>query len=188
MGTNPTRRGGSHTRWAGVSAAVIALAVIASACGGGGGKSEATNAVLARALAEVNQGNFDSAKKDFQQVLKKDSGNKYAHYNLGYIAQTQGTRADAEKEYRLAIATDPKFVPALYNLAIAVTADGDLQGAIALYRQSIKANDKDANSHFNLGLLLRQTGKPTEGNSQVRRAVQLSPALRQSAEAQHIPL
>ena len=129
----------------------------------------------------------DCSKTDFQKVLDKDPQNKYAHYNLGYIAQKQGNRGDAEKEYRIALASDPAFVPALYNLAIAVTADGDTQAAIGFYREAIKADKNDANSHFNLGLLLRQTGKTAQGNSQVQFAVRLNPSLKASADAQGVP-
>jgi Tfp pilus assembly protein PilF len=165
-----------------------ALALGLGACGSSGSSNENVATTLGRAISETQTGNFDAATKDFEKVLKKDPQNKYAHYNLGYIAQTQGNRANAETEYRLALAADPKFQQALYNLAIAVTADGDKQAAIGLYRQAIAVANDDASSHFNLGLLLRQTGKTKEGNSEVQLAVRLNPGLAESAKAQGVPL
>ena len=115
------------------------------------------------------------------QSARRDD--KYAYYNLGFIAQTRGNKSDAESQYKLALAIDPKYDPALYNLAILRTAAGDTQGAVTLYQQAIAANAKDANAHFNLGLLLRQTGHTAAGNTQIQDAVQLQPALRAQAQA-----
>jgi Tfp pilus assembly protein PilF len=183
-------RTATRGKWLAAPSAVVVSAMTLAGCGlfGSSSKSASPAATLQKAIKETNEGNFDDAKKDFQKVLDKDPQNKYAHYDLGYIAQTQGSRADAEKEYRLALASDPAFARALYNLAILVTADGDTQGAITLYRKAVTADEKDARSHFNLGLLLRKTGKQAEGNSQIQIAVQLDPSLAASARAQGVPL
>ena len=143
--------------------------------------------LLGKALGEIQAGNLDQAKSDLEQAAALDPQNKYAFYNLGYIAQTQGDKGDAEKQYKLAIAIDPKFDSALYNLAIIRVGDNDITGAIALYRQAVAANPSDANAHFNLGLLLRQTGNTAEGNAQVQTAVQLVAVLKEAASAQGVP-
>src|SRR5579862_9373963 len=189
MRTISTRRTSSLITRAGLPAAAIAIVLSMADCGSSSSSSGTPAATLQKALAELNAGNFNDAKKDFQAVLDKDPQNKsglakYAHYNLGYIAQTQGSRADAETEYRLALTEDPKFGSALYNLAIAVTADGDATSAISLYRRAIASNNQDANSHFNLGLLLRQSGNKAAGNAQIQEAVRLNPTLAASARAQ----
>ena len=62
-------------------------------------------------------------------MLKLDPTNKYAFYNLGYIAQTQGDKGGAETQYNKTLAIDAKYDPALYNLAILKTAAGDNDGA-----------------------------------------------------------
>jgi Tfp pilus assembly protein PilF len=171
-------------------AAALALTLGVGACGGGGSGQKLTavqvTAAVSAALAELRRGELDKAKEGFEKVLDSDGGNKFAHYNLGYIAQTQGDSGEAEQQYRAAIETDPRFVPALYNLAIVVTPN-DTGEAIALYRRAIKSDKNDANSHFNLGLLLRQQGKTAEGNSQIQQAVALNPALADQAAAQGVP-
>ena len=187
MATASTGRISSHLRCVAVVCAA-ALAFGFGACGSSGSSSGNAATTLQKGIDEANAGNFDAAKKDFQKVLDEDPQNKYAYYNLGYIAQTEGDRAEAEKQYRLSIASDPAYGPALYNLGIEVAADGDKQGAIDLYRRAIAANALDAGAHFNLGLLLRETGKKVEGNSEVQTAVRLNPNLAASAKAQHIPI
>jgi Tfp pilus assembly protein PilF len=193
MATTSTGRSWRRVRIVAPAATAVVLTIGVGACGSGGDSganltTAQVTTLIGKALSELKAGRIDDAKKDFEKVLRSDATNKFAHYNLGYIAQTTGDRGETERQYRAALATDPKFGPALYNLAVAVTADGDTGEAISLYRQAITADKKDANSHFNLGLLLRQQGKTAEGNTQVRFAVQLNPALAPQATAQGVPL
>jgi Tfp pilus assembly protein PilF len=152
------------------------------------GAANSATALLNKALSEMNSGDLSKAKIDLVQVSKLSPQNKYAYYNLGYIAQTQGSKAEAEAQYKLALAIDAKYDPALYNLAILRVGSHDANGAIVLYRQAIASNPKDASAHFNLGLLLRQTGHTPEGNTEVQAAVKLTPSLKAQAQAQGVPI
>jgi len=143
--------------------------------------------LLAKALREMSSQQTDQAQTDFEEVLRLDPQNKYAYYNLGYIAQIGGHDTDAETQYRHSLAIDPKFEPALYSLAILRANAGATEEAIGLYRQAIAVKAKDANAHFNLGLLLRHTGKTDEGNAEIALAVQLDPSLASKAAAQGVP-
>ena len=185
----------SIPRRTGVAVAGVALALTLGACSSSSkpGASATTNpkttaGLLQKALQEQVAGNLTQAEQDFLQVISQDAKNKFAHYDLGLIYQTQGKNADAESEYRLALTIDPKFEPPLYNLAIVRTLAKDDTGAIDLYRRAIASNAKDANAHFNLGLLLRKTGKTSEGNSQVQIAVNLDSSLRPKAISEGVPL
>jgi len=154
----------------------------------GTGATSSSSALVRKALAEVSTKDYAQAKTDLQQVIKIDPQNKFAYYNLGYIAQTQGDEAGAEGQYKLALAIDAKFEPALYNLAILRTKAKDANGAIVLYRQAVAADSKDASAHFNLGLLLRQTGHTSEGNNEVQAAVAITPSLKAQAQQQGVPV
>ena len=194
MSTSAAPRTASLPSKALVTLIVGAFALAACGSNSYGSKAAPSTALpnaqtlLAKALREMSSQQTDQAQSDFEAVLRLDPKNKYAYYNLGYIAQQEGDRAEAEKEYRLSIASDPAYGPALYNLAIEVTAAGDKQGAIELYRKAIAADALDSGAHFNLGLLLRETGKKVEGNSEVQTAVRLDPNLAASAKAQGIPI
>jgi Tfp pilus assembly protein PilF len=185
----------SIPRRTGVAVVAVALALTLGACSSSSkpGASGTTNpkttaGLLQKALQEQVAGNLTQAEQDFLQVINQDAKNKFAHYDLGLIYQTQGKNADAETQYRSALTTDPKFEPPLYNLAILRTLAKDNTGAIDLYRRAIASNSKDANAHFNLGLLLRKTGKTSEGNSQVQIAVNLDSSLRPKAVREGVPL
>jgi len=205
MRVNRSERGSTRTRLA-IGAAVIlvvAITVAAIVAAQSGSDSKATSttttsapttgkkaaaALLDQGLKALNSGNLGTAKSLFAQVIKADSQNKYGYYNLGLVYQTEGKNQSANLQYHVALTIDPTYEPALYNLAILRTAAGDTAGAIGLYQQAIAANPNDPNPHFNVGLLLRKTGKVSEGNLEVQAAVKLKPSLATVATAQGIPL
>jgi Tfp pilus assembly protein PilF len=168
---------------------VLAAGLALGACGGSNETSTKKQGELLNAglQAEV-QGDYATAKKNFEELLKADSTNKYAHYNLGYIAQTQdrdGT--EAAKQYEAALKTDPEYGPALYNLAIIKTANGDDAGAILLYQRAGTANPTDANTQLNLGLLLYKTGDTAGADAAFRKAIALNPAIASRIPADQQP-
>ncbi len=158
----------------------VALSVAVAGCGG---KSEAEQAsdALDRGLKAHAAGQIDEAAADYREVLTHDPQNKFAFYNLGLIDQTAGRADAAEKNYRLALSADPNYEPALFNLAILRTSAGSTQEAIDLYRRATAADANEAGAHLNLGLLLRATGQQTEGDAEVKRAVELNPKLQPNA-------
>src|SRR3954464_4909399 len=141
------------------AAGALALTVLggASACGGSDNKSaDEAPATLNTALQAHARGQYAAAIDDYNKVLKQDSSNKFAWYNLGAIAQVQNRPDEARNDYNKTLAIDPNYEPALFNLAIVTTASGDTKGATALYRRAVAANPSDASAHYNLGLLLRK--------------------------------
>ena len=159
------------------------------ACGGGGGdsKQDATKLLNAGLQAEV-QGDYKTAQAKFEDLLKVDSTNKFANYNLGYIAQTvDKDNSTAAKYYAAAIKADPQYGPALYNLAIIETANGDEAKAIDLYKRAITADPTDANANLNLGFLLYKTGDKAGADAAFRKAIALNPALKQRIPADQQP-
>ena len=90
--------------------------------------------------------------------------------------QAAGRTANAEKNYRAALATEPNLGAALFNLAIIRTAAAPAEG-IELYRHLIAAEPNNAPAHLNLGFLLKQVGRTTAGDTELRLAVTLDPAL-----------
>jgi len=137
--------------------------------------------------AEV-AGNYDLAEAKFRQLLKINPRHKFAHYNLGYIAQTQDRdSAEATKQYKAALKTDPEYGPALYNLAILKTTNGDDAGAIVLYKRAAAANPSDENTQLNLGLLLYKTGDKAGADEAFRKAISLNPVMRWRIPSDQLP-
>jgi tetratricopeptide (TPR) repeat protein len=163
--------------WRAVAALSLVAVLSLAGCSFGKSASSKANDTLAQGLAAHQAGKLTLAAKAYNDVLKVDSRNKFAYYNLGLIYQTQGNSAGAESNYRLALSVDPNFGPALFNLAIVRKALGDLNGAIALYQQDIRADPKNAGAHLNLGLALQEDGQRVSGAAEIAKAIQLDPKL-----------
>ncbi|MCG5456810.1 hypothetical protein PSH03_001714 [Micromonospora sp. PSH03] len=78
--------------------------------------AETTPADLLKLGLEQGQaGNFDAAKATFEKLLDAEADNKFAWFNLGYIAQSRNQADEAISNYDKALAADANYKPALYN-------------------------------------------------------------------------
>jgi Flp pilus assembly protein TadD len=158
---------------------------VLSACTGGGAGTGPTPAVSSSAdvktllnlgIQQAGAGQNDTARATFQQVLALDPQNKYAWFNLGYLAQQANAPTEAVTDYDKALATDPNYTPAMYNKAIVLEAT-DVPGAIALYRKILTINPKASTTHVRLGILLDRTGDKSGAQAEFSSAVALDPQL-----------
>ena len=141
-------------------------------------------ATLQDALRAHADGDLEAAETLYRQVLAGAPENKYAHYNLGVIAQTREDVEHAVAEYEAALETDPDFVPALFNLATVRTAQGDDREATHLYKHLIEIDPENAPAHLNLGFLLVDRGRAERGQRELDEAVRLDPSLAERLDAQ----
>ena len=171
------------TRLAGALAAVL-LTLTLAACGGGDGKKDAAatthtaaaNTLVQQGLRQLDDGDTTGAKATFTKVLTVDPANKYAHFNLGVIAQQAGDDKTAMGEYDKALKTDDAFSSALYNKAI-LTEHTDLEAAVALYKRAVKADPKMAAAYMRLGFALVHLGQKDEGARYLGKGVTLDPSM-----------
>jgi tetratricopeptide (TPR) repeat protein len=166
-----------------VIAVGAALAVLLGGC-----SREGADDPLTRALTAHAEGDVEEAAGLYEDILEDDPNNKFAHYNLGLIAQSQGRTDEAIAAYERAIKIDPKFVAPLFNLAV-IHTESRPDEAIELYRRVIASEPDHAGAHLNLGFLLKDTGKNDEGEAELDKAVELDPSLeaRRSAPADDEP-
>ena len=99
----------------------------------------AGDALVKKGLEQLAAGDTAGAQATFEKVLTIDADNKYAHFNLGVIAQQAGDDETAMTDYDAAIAADDAFAPALYNKAI-LTEPTDLDAAVVHYRRTVAAD------------------------------------------------
>ena len=157
--------------------ACVAAAVALTACSGSSsGKKATPSTLLAAGLAAQQKGDLVGAHALFEQVLRKQPGNVFAHYNLGVIAQQQNDTATALQQYGEALAGNPNYVPALFNEAtIFGTSNPTL--AIATYRQIIKLQAQAPTAYLNLGLLEEQAGQHKQAANDLLVALHQDPTL-----------
>lgn len=124
------------------------------------------------------KGQFAQAETLYFRALDKDPRNKFAHFNLGILAQQKNRTEEAMYYYNRSLAADPDFLPALYNKASLQEAWGRTDDAVATYRYLLKSSPSHAPSHFNLGILLySKLGDQQQGRREIGEALKLNPAL-----------
>jgi tetratricopeptide (TPR) repeat protein len=133
-------------------------------------------ALINNGIVAAGKGQFDQAKADFEQALKVDPKNKFAWFNLGFLAEAHKDTAGAVKAYDKALESDPLYTPALYNKAIIVEAS-NADAAIVLYRRILDVDDKAATTLVRLGLLMDKKGDKDQARSAFGRAVKVDPTL-----------
>ena len=132
--------------------------------------------LVAQGLKAELSGDLAAAKNDYEEAIRLDGNNLFAHYDLGTVDDRQGAKTDAVREYQTALTIDPNFTQALFNLAID-TASSDPQGAEALYRKALSLQPDWATAWLNLGFVLQSEGKAAEAKADWAKAVSLDASL-----------
>jgi Tfp pilus assembly protein PilF len=121
-------------------------------------------------------GDLALALKDYAGATGADPADAYAYYDLGVVYQQKNDSANAVAEYNKALLADPTYQPAMYNFATVETSTNPTL-AIFEYNQLLRLNPHDANASFNLGLLLIAQNQSAAGLADLKKAIQISPAL-----------
>lgn len=159
-----------------VAVVLVVVSLVAKTCAG---SSDTAAELVNKGLAAQRANDNVKARDLYRKAAKKDPRNKFAHYNLGLIAQTVDNDAlTAETEYDAALAIDNGFAPALFNLGILRANAKRTAEAIDLYRRAVASDDTFAAAHFNLGLLLReQDPSSEEATNEINRGIELDASL-----------
>jgi Tfp pilus assembly protein PilF len=136
----------------------------------------AATSLVQQGLQQLKGGDTAGAQASFEKVLTVDPDNKYAHFNLGVIAQQGGDDETAMTDYDAALESDDAFAPALYNKAI-LTEHSDLQAAVDLYKRTVAADPKMAAAYMRLGFALVHLGRKDEGAGYLGKGVSLDPSM-----------
>ena len=96
-------------------------------------------ALLVRAYAHADAGDFTAAIAEANAALKIDPLLAPARYILGIIYQRQGDQVDALNEFKRTIYIDPEFVLAHFNAANIYRTRGALDDACRSYENTLRA-------------------------------------------------
>ncbi|RAO58659.1 hypothetical protein LUPAC06_02248 [Micromonospora saelicesensis] len=147
--------------------------------------TETTPADLLKLGVEQGQaGNFDAAKATFEKLLDAEADNKFAWFNLGYIAQSRNQADEAISNYDKALAADANYKPALYNKAIALEGKAPTT-AIDIYRKVVSIDDKSSTAYLRLGMLLSQSGEDAAARDAFKTAIRLDKGLTSAVPAKY---
>ncbi|MGB5589539.1 MAG: tetratricopeptide repeat protein [Gammaproteobacteria bacterium] len=123
------------------------------------------------------EGDLESAKAQYLDVLKREPGHADALHCLGNIDARQGQLEDAERLIRRAIQLDPLKATFINSLGNLLKARGRLDDAAAMYRQTIQLEPEFAMAHSNLGETLLRQGNPEDAIPLFAKALEINPNL-----------
>jgi tetratricopeptide (TPR) repeat protein len=109
-----------------------------------------------------------------------EPGNAAAWDTLGRYQQLDFINSDpaqALESYKHAVRDDPRSAPFHMNLAAAYEADGDIPHAREQFEKAREVYPLSAEVAWNYGNFLLRQDQPSEGYSQIQRAVQIDPSL-----------
>ncbi|MGH9432659.1 MAG: tetratricopeptide repeat protein, partial [Terriglobia bacterium] len=106
-------------------------------------------------LYYLHKGQFDEAKKNFQQGVERDGHNLECLYNLGFIADKQGDFQAAEKFLNQVLQLNPDYGNALYELAGVKIAEKKFAEALPLLRHYVQLNPNESKGYYKLAITER---------------------------------
>ena len=125
--------------------------------------------------AAFNSGDFESAKKAYQQALQKKADDPEALNGLGLILERQGAVDDAIAMFMRAAAAAPNTWAYRFNLAHAWGERGQWDAAVDEYRAAAKLFPDDYATKYNLALAMHKKGDDEGAIPEFRKAIELAP-------------
>ena len=119
----------------------------------------------------------------FKRALSVDPGYIEARFNLGYLAEDEGTRTGrhragdlaAIEHYRQALDIDPDYLPALTNLGTCLLRIGRATEAIPVLDRATAIEPVNPAAIANLGSALAKCGRIEEARSCFMRLLEIDP-------------
>ena len=125
------------------------------------------------ALASFDAGDYEAARKGFEQVVAKAPQSLNAQFNLGLIAERQGKLAEAQAAYEKVLSVDSNHQPTLLNLGRLYRLQDRFEDAIGLYEKALKTpgREHDVGLLNNLTVAYRLAGKFELAEATARRVL-----------------
>ncbi|MFB9236003.1 tetratricopeptide repeat protein [Plantactinospora siamensis] len=143
-------------------------------------------ALLKQGIEQGQAGQADQAKATFEKVVSLQGDNKFAWFNLGYLAQSRNATDEAIADYDKALAIDGAYRPAMYNKAMLLEGQKP-DDAVALYRKIIDADSHASTAYLRLGLMLVKQDDADGARDAFKAAVKLDPKLASAVPAEYQP-
>ncbi len=128
-----------------------------------------------RGMIFLRKGMNDSAMKDFQTVLGKDSAHALAHQGMGQALFKMKNYGEAEKHVQQAVKSNPRLWVSYNFLGIMYDYQEQHQKAVDSYKAAINAKSDEAPLFNNLGVSYSLMGDNEKAVEAFRQGLSISP-------------
>ena len=132
-------------------------------------------ALMTRAVALINQGEWAFAEATLTQLLRMRPREPDALHLLGLVVASRGRPGEAEALYRHSLALKPKQAHVQIVLGRHLAANGRAEEGIALLRSVVRANPGHADALVALGQAQQQAGDKVFAERNLRAALARAP-------------
>ena len=127
------------------------------------------------AKESFEQGKYQTAEKQYQEILTKSPNNLYALSNLGVVYFRSGKFRAAELTLKKAVTVSPKDEFAHTTLGIVYYRQSKFDDAFAELNKAIEINPNSATAHNYLGITASQKGRQKEAEKEILLAIANNP-------------
>ena len=131
--------------------------------------------VARTAKESFEQGKYQAAEKQYQEILTKSPNNLYALSNLGVVYFRSGKFRAAELTLKKAVTVSPKDEFAHTTLGIVYYRQSKFDDAFAELNKAIEINPNSATAHNYLGITASQKGRQKEAEKEILLAIANNP-------------
>jgi len=132
--------------------------------------------LVASAQQHFARREFDQAAADYQKILDRDQNNGLALANLATIELQQDKLADAEKHIKAAIVQSPDDAYNLSTLGYLKFRQEKYDEALAALSRAATIDPENPEIQNYLGVTLSHKGLRAQGETALRKAIQINPA------------
>lgn len=120
-------------------------------------------------------GHYETAKKNFLQVLVTEPQNLPAMNNLANTFRDLLEFKKAEEQFQKILKIDDKFINSIVNYANLKFQLDQYEDAINLYNQALELDNKSENIHYNIGLTYQTYGNFEKAEFHFKEMLKLNP-------------
>jgi tetratricopeptide (TPR) repeat protein len=135
----------------------------------------AADDLFTRAQEAAGRGDFNAAREQLAEVLRRDENHAEAHNLLGFILGQQRDLPSALAHLERAVELRPESAEAHYNLGAALWYSGAKDRTLIELQKSVELDPAAGASYAFLGTALRDKGDWAGARSSLQRAIALLP-------------
>jgi len=135
--------------------------------------SDSIEVMLEQAQACLEESCFGDAAVIYEEILKVETDNVQAGFNLGLIRQVNGELPEAISCFSKVLEQEPGNFQVLCRLADAYREQGWWDEAVTTYRQAVRQDPDQAEIHYRLGLVYYHKGEKSAAADSYRRALEI---------------
>ena len=137
--------------------------------------AQSNNEILFNGNEAYKKGDYKTALKNYEKVLKKDSLNNNAQFNSGVALQRQKKYPEAAKAFQSAARNSNDTLTqskSFYNKGVAEVNQKQIQEAVNSFKQSLRINPNDDDTRENLQKALNELNKKNNEQKQDKKQQQ----------------